>query len=55
VAPTPLRTVKVPEDVWQAAKDRAAAEGVTVSAVIVYALRRFGAGATSNVMPPPPR
>ena len=40
--PTPIRTVRVPDDVWQAAQDRAAEKGETVSAVIVRALKRYG-------------
>lgn len=39
---TPLRSVRVPDDVWQAAQDRAAEKGETVSAVIVRALKRYG-------------
>jgi len=42
VNPTPIRTVRVPDDVWQAAQDRAAEKGETVSAVIVRALKRYG-------------
>ena len=40
--PTPIRTVRVPGDVWQAAQERAAEKGESVSAVIVRALRRYG-------------
>lgn len=40
--PTPIRTVRVPDDVWQAAQDRAAEKGESVSAVIVRALKRYG-------------
>jgi hypothetical protein len=50
---TPIRAVRVPDDVWNAAKQRAAAEGTDVSAVVRHALRRYGDGATANVMPPP--
>lgn len=39
---TPIRTVRVPDDVWQAAQERAAEKGETVSAVIVRALKRYG-------------
>jgi len=42
VNPTPIRTVRVPDDVWQAAQERAAEKGESVSAVIVRALRRYG-------------
>lgn len=50
---TPVRAVRVPEAVWVAAKERAAAEGTSVSAVVVHALSRYGEGASVNVMPPP--
>jgi len=42
VNPTPIRTVRVPDDVWQAAQERAAEKGESVSAVIVRALKRYG-------------
>jgi hypothetical protein len=38
---TPRRNLRVPDDVWDAAKAKAAAEGTTVSAVIVAALREY--------------
>lgn len=38
---TPLRAVRVPDDIWTAAQERAAAEGKTLTAVIVAALRRY--------------
>lgn len=50
---TPLRNVRVPKDVWEAAQARAKAEGTNVSAVVQHALRRYGEGAVNNVMPPP--
>jgi ABC-type amino acid transport system permease subunit len=37
----PLRTVRVPDDLWEAAQAKAMEEGTTVSAVILAALRRF--------------
>jgi len=37
-----LRSVRVPDDVWKAAQEKAAEKGETVSAVIVRALRRYG-------------
>lgn len=40
--PIPLRSVRVPADVWQAAQRRALERGESVSAVIVRALRRYG-------------
>ena len=38
---TPLRNVRVDDDLWQAAKAKAEAEGTTLTAVILEALRRF--------------
>ena len=37
----PMRTVRVPDDEWQAAKERAAERGETVSDAIRRALRRY--------------
>lgn len=42
MTPIPLRSVRVPDDVWQAAQAEAAKRGESVSAVIVRALRRYG-------------
>ena len=39
---TPRRTVRVPDDVWKAAQDKAAEKGETVTDVIVRALKRYG-------------
>lgn len=39
----PLRAVRVPDEIWQAAQERAEAEGRTVSDVIRAALKRYGA------------
>lgn len=36
--------IRVPADIKQAAKDRAAREGETLSAVVVKFLRRYGNG-----------
>lgn len=44
---TPLRNVRVPDDVWQPAKERAEANGETVSEVVRRALVEY-------VTPPPP-
>ena len=41
--PTPLRSVRVAEDVWQAAKAAAEANGETVTDVIVRALAAYSA------------
>ena len=39
---TPPRSVRVPDDVWQAAKDAAERKGETVSEAVVRFLRRYG-------------
>ncbi len=41
MAETAPKAVRVPDDVWQAALDKARAEGTTVTAVVVAALRRY--------------
>lgn len=38
---TPQRTIRVDTALWQAAMTKAAAEGTTVTAVIVAALKRY--------------
>jgi hypothetical protein len=38
---TPLRNVRVPDRLWQEAKTKAAAEGRTITDVIVSALHRY--------------
>lgn len=40
-----LRSVRVPDHIWSAAAERAERDGVSVSAVIVAALREYGRGA----------
>lgn len=40
--PTRLRSVRVPDDVWEAAKKEAAKRGESVSEVILRSLRRYG-------------
>lgn len=47
---TPSRNVRVHDDVWEAAKARAAREGTDVSKAIVAFLEEYG-GVTT---PPPP-
>jgi len=44
--PTPLRAIRVSDALWQAAAERAAAEGTTVTAVIREALARYVAVTT---------
>lgn len=39
--PTPLRAVRVPDDLWEAARAQAHAEGTTVTAVILAALQEY--------------
>lgn len=38
---TPHRTIRVSDELWEAAQRKAAAEGVTLTEVIVKALERF--------------
>lgn len=38
---TTARNVRVPDDLWQAALEKAASEGTTVSAVLLAALKRY--------------
>ena len=38
---TPLRAVRVPDELWKAAVDKAAREGTTVTAVVLVALREY--------------
>lgn len=38
---TPVRTVRVPDELWEAALRKAADEGTTVSEVVRKALARF--------------
>ena len=39
--PTPLRNVRIPDDVWKAAQAKAERDGTTVTAVVLAALRRY--------------
>jgi hypothetical protein len=39
--PTPPRSVRIPDAVWHAARERAEREGTTVTAVILRALVRY--------------
>jgi hypothetical protein len=38
---TPVRNLRVPDDVWRAAQEKAAAEGRSLTEVIVTYLRRY--------------
>jgi len=39
--PTPLRNIRVDETLWTAVKKKCAKEGITITQVIVEALRRY--------------
>jgi len=39
--PTPTRTIRVSDTLWNAAKEKAVEEGVTVTDVVVTALEEF--------------
>jgi hypothetical protein len=41
VANTMPRSLRIPDDVWRAAVEKAHAEGTTVTAVVVKALERY--------------
>jgi hypothetical protein len=38
--PTPLRSIRIPDDVWHVAVERAKVEGTSVSAWVVADLRK---------------
>lgn len=38
---TPTRTIRVPDDLWKAVQKKAAAEGITVTSVIISALEAY--------------
>lgn len=46
---TPSRKFRVHDDVWNAAAERAAAEGTNVSAILVAALEAYGGTETPDV------
>ena len=41
---TPTRTIRVAEDLWNAVKERAEIDGVTVTDVIITALKDYAYG-----------
>lgn len=43
---TPLHSLRIPDDVWQAARSRAAEERTNVNAEVVEFLRAYGEGQT---------
>lgn len=50
---TPLRNVRVADDLWAAVQQRAARDGTTVSAVVVEALERYAANLPDDRDPEP--
>lgn len=38
---TPTRTIRVSNDLWEAVKDKAALDGVTVTSIIILALEEY--------------
>jgi len=38
---TPTRTIRVPDDLWKAVQKKAAAEGITVTSIIISALESY--------------
>jgi hypothetical protein len=53
-AVTPKRNFRVPDDVWNAAKARADAEGTNLTAVLVAALIEYGQGKPTTERAPRP-
>jgi hypothetical protein len=41
MADTPLHAIRIPDDLWNAAVTKSRAEGTTVTAVVIAALRDF--------------
>lgn len=41
MASTPLRSVRIPDNIWYAARDRAEAEGTSVSKIILIGLQNY--------------
>lgn len=50
---TPIRNVRVPDGVWNAVKAKAAAEGRTITDVVVTALHRYAATPAKTDTEPP--
>ena len=44
MANTPQRSIRVPNEVWFAALDRAQAEGITITELLVGTLKAYGEG-----------
>jgi hypothetical protein len=47
---TPLRSMRIPDNPWKPAMERATREGTTLTAVVIAFLRRYAAGATVLVL-----
>ena len=52
---TPARNIRIDDAVWNAARARAAAEGTTVSSVVVAALEVYSGVTTPPPVPRPSR
>lgn len=48
---TPLRAVRIPDEVWESAKQIAEKRGETVTAVVVRSLRRYTRRYSANLSP----
>jgi hypothetical protein len=46
---TPARSIRIPDDEWRAAQQRAAERGETLTDVIRRALKRYAARSTTQV------
>jgi hypothetical protein len=42
MANTPIRTVRIPDHIWEAVKQKAQSNNVTVTAIILNALKTYG-------------
>jgi hypothetical protein len=45
---TPIRTLRVPDELWEAAQARAKERGETVTDVLIRALKRYVRGGSSK-------
>ena len=46
---TPIRTLRVPDDLWEAAQARAEERGETVTDVLIRALKRYVRGGQTQI------
>lgn len=44
MANTPQRSIRVPDEVWYAALERAEQEGITLTSLLINTLRSYGEG-----------